>query len=865
MITARFKLATSLIGLTGALLAAQSSALDRLERARHLADLNNWNGAASDFAAAEGMFTSSGDTRNALYAHLGSIRATVTQRNLLKTSAELQNNLNDNPLLQTDKELRMFCLIVKGDIDGEIDSGAMRRDWEKVHALANELGDVKWQYRSLGQLGIAAFYDGDLETARKNSASALIAATKNADTGGQIRFLTVIGIGLREAHAPSTALEYFTKALKIAAATPDAGYQFSTNEARMEVLVDMGQATEAQGLGDEIISNARECNLPQHEAVVLDLLAHVAAARKDFGTALRTMNQVIAVAEKNGLVREIADAQSALAGIYRERGDLPQAEHFAELAVTTTQASGNEWAVPQRQQTLAEVQVKRGSYLAADETFDRAGAFVDALLGRYSGVLEKTALVKVSSELYTDHFSLLADRLHNPSKAYEVVEQVRGRVMTDLLLAGSVTSHEGRDEQRALSALQLKLMSVHSAAEARKVRDQIFMAQQARWVAPEINILKTDSHKTAGIDRVQRSLSRPAAILEYVLANPMSYCLVISHETRRIVPLASEHQIRNLAMAYLKALKGRQTASHEARRLYDALVAPVPEAVQKTDLVVVRDGVLHLLPFDALIDASGKYMVENHTIVYSPSATAFYLLTTERRQESQAKRGLLAVGGVPYNRGELKAIAATRGYDTNALSDLPASKDEALAADAAMSNGPNTLLLGPKATESAFKRETLTNYRVVHLAVHGYASPTDPEEAALVLLSDTRAGEDGFLHPAEIVQLKLNSALAVLSACDTAVGPVQGEEGIETLSRAFLLAGARNVISTLWAVDDAFSLVLTKRFYHYLAANESPAVALVAAKRDVLRKYGAAAVPYFWAGYTIEGAFDGALVKDGSH
>jgi len=270
-----------------------------------------------------------------------------------------------------------------------------------------------------------------------------------------------------------------------------------------------------------------------------------------------------------------------------------------------------------------------------------------------------------------------------------------------------------------------------------------------------------------------------------------------------------------------------------------------------------------LLPFDALVDPSGKYVVESHTVVYSPSATAFYLLTTEPRRQTGMSRGLLAVGGIPYDPNALKLVATTRGYDSSALSDLPASKDEVLAADAALPDHSNTILLGAKATESAFKRAAVANYRYVHLAVHGYASPTDPDEAALVLLSDSSAGEDGLLHPAEIVQLKLHSALAILSACDTAVGPVEGEEGIETLSRAFLLAGAKNVISTLWSVDDNSSLLLMKQFYQHLAANEPPAAALVAAKRETLHKFGPAAVPFYWAGYTIEGAFDGAIASTG--
>jgi len=203
----RLQQATFLLILCPSFSAAQPFASDHLQRALRLADLNNWNGAATDFADAEKMFISAGDTRNALYAHLGAIRATIMQRDLLKTSADLEGDLDSNVLLQNDKELRMFCLIVKGDIDGEIDSGAMRRDWEQVHSLAQELRDEKWQSRSLGQLGMAAFYAGDLETARKNVASALIAATKNNDVGAEIRFLTAMGIGLRESHTPAAALD----------------------------------------------------------------------------------------------------------------------------------------------------------------------------------------------------------------------------------------------------------------------------------------------------------------------------------------------------------------------------------------------------------------------------------------------------------------------------------------------------------------------------------------------------------------------------------------------------------------------------------------------------------------------------------
>ena len=165
------------------------AAQEILDHALHLADLYNWDDAGKDFAEAEKLFVAAGDQRNALYAKLGKIRSTVDQRALPATSSQLASELDNNPLLQTDKQLRLFCLIVKGDIDGEIDDGAMREDWERVQELATELGDKKWQYRALAQLGVAAFYNGDLATAGKNVASALAAATKNGDGGAQVRLL----------------------------------------------------------------------------------------------------------------------------------------------------------------------------------------------------------------------------------------------------------------------------------------------------------------------------------------------------------------------------------------------------------------------------------------------------------------------------------------------------------------------------------------------------------------------------------------------------------------------------------------------------------------------------------------------------
>jgi CHAT domain-containing protein len=830
------------------------SAQELLDRALHFADLYNWDDAGENFAEAEKLFLAAGDERNTLYAKLGKIRSTIDQLVLPATSAQLASELEENPLLQTDKQLRLFCLIVKGDIDGEIDARAMREDWEEVQKLAKELGNDKWQYRALAQLGVAAFYNGDLNTAGKNVARALVEVTKSKDAAAQVVFLTMLGIGLRESQMNEQASTYFDNALKIASTIPDTEYPFFTKEALLENLIDAKKPDAAQKLADEIRAQAQQRRHPQAEAIVLTLEADIAKQRHDDAAALQSLQQAMALAKSGGFIRELAGAQALASDIYRDRGELEKATEFANLAAASTQESGDTWSVPRRLLTVAVLDVKQGKYEEANRVFDRASAFVDALIGDYSSVLEKTAVIRASSELYTQHFSLVADRFNDPARAYSIIEQVRGRVTTDLLMAGAVAPEQAKKDQRAISELRLKLAGARSTSEVRQIRDQIFLVEQARWITPEISILKAQSHDPVGLEQVQRSLDPSAVILEYVLADPHSYCLVISRTDARIVPLADRQSIEALIAAYLKAVKAKASAKMEARALYDALLAPIPPAARKEHLVVVRDGPLHLIPFDGFIDNGGRYVAETHTVIYEPSATSFYLLTSQRHRPTSSAHVLLAVGGVPYSPTELKHASVTRGYEPEALSDLPASKDEVIAADAALPGPGNLLLIGPRATESAFKQAATSQYGIIHLAVHGYASTTERNRSALVLLSDPAAGEDGFLQASEIVQLRLNSDLVILSACDTAIGPIEGEEGIAALSSAFLLAGARSVVSTLWSIDDTFSLFLMKQFYKHLAARETVAAALTAAKRDMLRTYGSAAVPYYWAGFTLEGA-----------
>ncbi|HJT71307.1 MAG TPA: CHAT domain-containing protein [Terriglobales bacterium] len=825
-----------------------------LQNALRLADLYNWADAAPDFSRAQQLFTEEGDRRNALYARLGLIRATIerNQGALPEESEQLATELAGNPLLRSDKQLRMFAFIVKGDLDTETNSGAMRTDWQAVEQLARQSGDQKWQHRALAQLGIAAFYDGDLDSARKDVGTALQLATEDRDAAGQIRCLTILAYGLIQTKAYEQALAFVDNATELAKRTPDVGFQYTAEELRVQALLGLQQFDHAQWANDELLSRAHEAHRGAHEATALALRAQIAAARKNAPAALDSLQEAIEIGKAEGLTRFLAEVYGSAADLYRQAGDLKTAQQFAESAAQASQESGDFWGAPQRLMAVAELQVSRGEYADADRSYDSAEAFIDSVIGQSSTALAKTAVIRASSEIFTQHFALAA-RMNDPAKAYGIIEHVRGRVSADLLAGGSVAQPESAAIEHAVSQLRLKLMGARSIDDVRKLRDQIFIAEQARWITPGASILKAKADEAVPIVTVRTAVPKNAVILEYVIAEPESYCLAITTIGAQIFHLGGKGHLEKLIAGYLKNVKSKQNAGRESRALYDALIRPLGDLAKKDLFVVIRDGQLNLVPFDALRAPSGRYIVETKAILYSPSATTFYRLTTETSSPAKSQKSLLAVGGVPYSRSGITRASLTRGFDRKGFADLPASGDEVRIAEARFPKNASTVLSGAAATETAFKRLPLRDYRVLHLAVHGFADPIFPDRAALVLLTDRAAGDDGFLQSSEVADLRFNADLVVLSACETAVGALEGEEGIENLSRAFLLAGARTVISTLWQVDDDASLFLMKHFYAHLAEHQTPTYALTAAKRDFLRIFGSKAIPFDWAAFGAQG------------
>ena len=126
--------------------------------------------------------------------------------------------------------------------------------------------------------------------------------------------------------------------------------------------------------------------------------------------------------------------------------------------------------------------------------------------------------------------------------------------------------------------------------------------------------------------------------------------------------------------------------------------------------------------------------------------------------------------------------------------------------------------------------------------------------SALVLAPNPETGEDGFLEASEISDLNLNSDLVVLSGCDTGLGDYLQSDGVVSLARSFLLAGARTVVASLWGADDYYTRTLMKRFYSYLVQGMDKGSALRLAKLALINFYGREkALPIYWAGFVMIG------------
>lgn len=366
------------------------------------------------------------------------------------------------------------------------------------------------------------------------------------------------------------------------------------------------------------------------------------------------------------------------------------------------------------------------------------------------------------------------------------------------------------------------VLELSEAGRARALLDALASAQVAGATAP-----------TLTAQSVQAMLRPEDVLIEYVSAEDRLSAITVTRDRITLTNLPGAAIQATLArrVEFFSTLaqEADETAlAPAAKKLYEDILEPALKNVpaSATTLIIAADGPLHGLPFDAL--GGDSRVIDRWNVVMIPSASAL------------AKR---ARSGAPTDAALVIAAPATLPN----LPPLAAAPAEAAAVRSRI-GGNVAELSGKLATKNNLQAERPDRFAVLHFASHALVDEEHPLQSALLLAGD--GGNTARWSADEIYRSKLRADLVVLSACSTAAGAQAGGEGVMSLSRAFLHAGAGATIATLWDVPDAPGPVFADVLYRELA-NGSPLGTAAADARRELRRLGAP--PRAWAAYVLTG------------
>ncbi len=356
-------------------------------------------------------------------------------------------------------------------------------------------------------------------------------------------------------------------------------------------------------------------------------------------------------------------------------------------------------------------------------------------------------------------------------------------------------------------------------------------------------------------------------LLEYLLGEDVSFLFLLDSAGLEVYRLPPRGEIESLAAGFLEQLRAPAEAVDQVpsaelvsagRSLHSLLLGPAEGKLAAVDarMVIVADGLLHHLPYEALVlpgDGPPRYLAQQHQVSYALSASVLAELSARRGSELSGDRlDLLAIGDPDLGGREWVSTRSGR----RALSPLPYSGREVRRIAGRLARA--RVFTGSEAKKELLGDSELARARVIHLATHALVDEASARESAIVF-SLAGGDDEGLLYLEEIEALGLDADLVVLSACSTGLGrPVRGE-GVVGLSRAFITAGSRSVVHTLWPVEDRFTAGLMERFFAGLGRGESKAAALAHARLAALED---GAHPHFWAPFVLVGEGGSALLLE---
>jgi CHAT domain-containing protein len=686
--------------------------------------------------------------------------------------------------------------------------------------IAQATNDRKTEAQALGNLGIAYKESGKYDKAIESQQQALVLMRAIKDRQGEGQILGNLGNAYEAVGDYDKSIDAYQQSLSIAKETKDRTGEAVSLANMGAIFANLGKYDQAIESYKESLAIAQSINDKLGEANTLNNLGVAYQAQKNIAKAIESYSQALLIARAINDRRMEAITLGGLGLAYADQRDYAKAIEQQQQTLKIAQAIGD-----RRLEGLALNNQGHTLFISnklpeAEQKLQEALKVLESLR---PGLTDADKVSIFDTQLFS--YNLLQKILVAQNKqeaALEVAERGRSRAFVELLASRlSPEIAEKTVNTQPPNIAQIK---------------QIAQNHQATLV--EYSIVPGNYFKFQG------KLKAPAADLFIWVVQPTGKV-----EFRRVdlKSLPSEDTkattLEDLVRISRNSNEPNAARSQVARKkLYQLLIEPIAELLPKepTERVIfMPQDALFLLAFPALEDATGQYLIAKHTLLTIPAIQVLDL-TRQQQQRLQTKYR------EPFPGKEILVVGnPTMPAD---LEPLPAAETEALAIAKILNT---KAIVRDQATKVDIVQK-LPNARLIHLATHGLLSDAKKVGIPGALAFTPSGNDDGFLTSTEILNLKLNAQLVVLSACNTGRGKITGD-GVIGLSRALITSGVPSVVVSLWSVPDAPTSLLMTEFYRNLQKNPDKAQALRQAMLTTMKQ---TPNPYNWAAFTLIGEAD---------
>lgn len=759
-----------------------------------------------------------------------------------------------------------------------------------------KIGDREWLGR-VHRYFIRAYYgQGDFSSALDHARQDFDLARQAGEPYAIARAHFNLGVACEELELYQQAIEHYETAFSVnqtvANPPPKANVAGLTEDILRRAARTRFAVGDIQGSLEHysrLVAIGRQSNGQKDLAEYLNLLATAQHELGDLKAAEQSCNESLAISGKSAPKAVRLQTYRLLAYIHSDLKNHAVAIEFIENAKAISKGS-NDRTLENLHLAEGVIYHAAGQIERARSAFDQAIKLIEERQAKTPANLEGGPLaVSFQYAPYGRMIALLMSQGLS-LEALNYSERAKSRYLFDLLnnpnLKGRFAEASMLEEQRQLinqiPGLEIQIAAVSYAAQpdiAKLARLQTQIRQARESLKTVESTIKSSAiaiaeRRPQKLNLTKEDLSEllpddKTAIIQFATGKTQTF-LFVATKTAYGVDLQSypvklgKHELLKEVMSFRRLIEKQNQTNHldlAARKLHDDLLGDAQTQLQSVNsLIIVPDGPLWELPFQALKTQNDRYLIERHAIAYAPSLNVLRMFPLRQagKINSQSSNRLLAFGNPALKKSGSRASSARLMYQSGG--PLPEAEKLVLQISKMYGAQKSLTLIGGNATEDKFKSLS-PGYSIIHLAAHGKFNDLEPMRSRIILSqTGNKPGEDGYLEACEIAKLKLNADLVILSACETGRGQVRAGEGIIGLPWAIFVAGCPTAVVSQWNVEAQSTSELMFALHKELNRSDKHV-----SKSEAMRQAALSLIngsnkdlnhPFYWAGFVVMGKAD---------